>query len=115
VRSSSRPSSILFGKYLNRPLNPVDVWGDLAFDAVDIGAEIIEIAKIPSTIPSNSSPASSPPAQTIPVEDQFIALPSNGNTSAIHWDLELAHRVSIAEDRLNHIHNLIAEKSFSCY
>lgn len=42
----------------------------------------------------------------------MIAIPSNGNTSNIHRDLEISHRISFAKEQLNIIRNLIAEKSF---
>jgi hypothetical protein len=115
----------------------VDVWDDLAFDPVPIAAEIISPSAdhvLASTvIPSSTSPASRsgpsttaanigpfPASQTgpstrfgpVPIENQFLALPSNGNISNIHRDLETSHRVTIAKEQLTNIRNLIAEKSF---
>lgn len=89
-----------------QPSSSVDTWDDLAFDAVEIGTEKTSTsAELPN---SNASAGAGP----VPIEEQVIALPSNGNTSNIYRDLEIAHRISTAEDQLNHIRNLIAEKSF---
>lgn len=91
----------------------MDVWDDLAFDAVEIGAETIQVADVNSSTSEDiTSPASTNSGQSIMIEEQIIVLPSNGNTSHVHRELELSHRVSIAEEQLNHIRNLIAEKSF---
>ena len=48
----------------------------------------------------------------IPIEDQIIAMCSNGNTSTNYRNLEIKHRATMANEQLNHIRNLIAEKSF---
>ena len=86
-----------------------DQWDDFAFDPVPISAE---------TIPSTSDATPVPPRNPsevigpVPIEDQVIALPSTGNTSDIYRNLEIAHRMSTAEDLLNQIRNLIADKSF---
>lgn len=86
----------------------VDAWDDLAFDPVPNSGE---------TLSSNSdaTPASHITTTVIGpvrIEDQIIALPSNGNTNEIYRNLEIAHRMSMADDLLNRIRNLIAEKSF---
>jgi hypothetical protein len=83
----------------------LDTWDDLAFDPVVTGAE-----GIPP--PSQPIPSTTNNIGQIRIEDQIIALPSNGNTSANYRNLEIAHRISMAEEQLNHIRNLIAEKSF---
>ena len=89
-----------------------DIWDDLAFDPVtSYDAELI--AEPGNTNPSASSQSGKKKEMgPVTIEDQSIALPSNGNTSLVYRDLEIAHRASIAEDQLNHIRNLIAEKSF---
>ena len=46
------------------------------------------------------------------IEDQIIPIPSNGNTSDHHRDLELSHRILLADRHLNRLRDLIAEKSF---
>jgi hypothetical protein len=87
----------------------VDGWDDLAFDPVPISGE-----------PTSSNSEATPARSQIPtnvvgpvtIEDQIIALPSNGNTNEIYRNLEITHRISTSEDLLNHIRNLIAEKSF---
>ncbi|KAF8815455.1 hypothetical protein BYT27DRAFT_7079950 [Phlegmacium glaucopus] len=48
----------------------------------------------------------------LPIEEQLLCLPSNGNVSAVHCELELSHRISLADHYLNGLWNLIAEKSF---
>ena len=99
----------------------VDVWDDLAFDPVPIAAEIISPSAdhvLASTVAANPGPQPAsrarPPTRVgpVPIEDQILALPSNGNISNIHRDLETSHRVTIANEQLNNIRNLIAEKSF---
>ena len=46
------------------------------------------------------------------IEDQIISLPSNGNIGNDYQDLELTHQVSNADNHLNKLQDLIAEKSF---
>ena len=106
------------------PHADVDVWDDLAFDPVPASAEDLptsaERRQAAAGASGGSAKASSQPVQSksaripgiVPIEDQLIALPSNGNTSNIYRELELAHRISAADEQLNHIRNLIAEKSF---
>ena len=87
----------------------IDAWDDFAFDPIPVSAE---------SVPSNSTPSSSKKSSNhtgpVPIEDQIIALPSNGNTNTneVYRNLEIAHRISTAEELLNHIRNLIAKKSF---
>lgn len=102
----------------------VDAWDDLVFDPVPISADVAisntEYAQaraeaIESNTPLSTQSNQSPSMKSfgsVPIEDQLIALPSNGNTSNVYRDLELKHRVSKAEELLSHIRNLIAEKSF---
>ena len=46
------------------------------------------------------------------IEDQIISLPSNGNISNDYQDLELTHQILNANNHLNRLQDLIAEKSF---
>jgi hypothetical protein len=96
-----------------------DIWDDLAFDPI----ETVSVSSVPNPIaaevwPSKEMSPGTTPRNTIgtldpfPIEDQKIALPSNGNTSIVYRDLEVTHRIHLAEEQLNHIRNLIAEKSF---
>lgn len=87
--------------------NPVssDPWDDLAFDPILSADSTSFTAPIKHRHGSNSVGPS-------PIEDQTIALPSNGNTSNIYRDLELTKRISMADNELNQIRTLIAEKSF---
>ena len=78
----------------------IDIWDRLAFDTV---------LNDPVTSTKNPEFLSAGP---LPIEDQTIAIPSNGNTSTIYRGLEITHRISVAEEQLNHIRNLIADKSF---
>lgn len=57
---------------------------------------------------SNSQTSNGP----IHIEHQLIPLPSNGNVGPTYAQLEISHRISHAEDHLNRIRDLIAEKSF---
>lgn len=103
------------------PVSPVllDIWDDLAFDPI----ETISVSALPNTVQAEVRPSNEISPDTtlrnaigtigpFPIEDQIIALPSNGNTSIVYRDLELMHRIRLAEEQLNHIRNLIAEKSF---
>lgn len=92
-----------------QPSNSVDNWDALAFDLVENGAEANSEPRYINTSASSESTNTSGP---LPIEEQIIALPSNGNTSNDYRELELAHRISMAEDQLNNIRNLIADKSF---
>jgi hypothetical protein len=83
-----------------------DVWDSLAFDPVLSDAD-----NSPDET-SASLPKTPNPIGQLPIEDQIIALPSNGNTSHIYRGLEITHRMSLADEQLNQIRNLIAEKSF---
>src|SRR6202522_2876486 len=60
------------------------------------------------------NPAMNEPASTgaIPVENQMLPLPSNGNVGQEHSLLELSYQIQHAENHLNRIRDLIAEKSF---
>jgi hypothetical protein len=60
------------------------------------------------------NPAIDEPASTgaIPIENQMLPLPSNGNVGQEHAPLELSYRIQHAENHLNRIRDLIAEKSF---
>ena len=54
------------------------------------------------------------PALTGPIqiEDQIMPLPSNGNVGPEYGQLEITHRIKHADQHLNRIRDLIAEKSF---
>ena len=93
----------------NSSSETIDEWDDLAFDLVPIGPETVPSTSKVTPAPSRKSSNGIGP---IPIEDQIIALPSNGNANEIFRNLEIAHRMSTAEDLLNQIRNLIAEKSF---
>lgn len=88
----------------------VDQWDDLAFDPVITDAESI----IPNSeqIPSQSNLTHTNDIGPVSIEDQVIALCSNGNTSSNYRNLEITHRILMADEQLGHIRNLIAEKSF---
>jgi hypothetical protein len=105
----------------------LQVWDDMVYEPV-IGpapfspvyseqADILSSAPLPSSSTSAPLPASSGrlPSQSVgpvPIEEQILSLPSNGNVDSIHNQLELTHRISLADHHLNQIRNLIAEKSF---
>jgi hypothetical protein len=81
-----------------------DTLADTPVDAVSAGP----------TQASASAPASlSGPTDTnIPIERQIIGLPSNNNVTPGHADTELILRKTQAKTHLNHLRELIAEKSF---
>jgi hypothetical protein len=68
--------------------------------------------------PDGSSAPAPAPARALsdrlplPIEQQMIALPSNGNVDPIHCSLELQHRIILADHHLDRIRELIAKKSF---
>ena len=89
-----------------------DTWDDLAFDPVLTEADISTFNSDPPRLATHSTPNISNDIGPVPIEDQVIALCSNGNTSNAYRNLENRHRISMAGEQLHHIRNLIAEKSF---
>ena len=105
----------------------LEVWDDIIYEPVN---DVSESGPAPAPHPSTSAPAPSAstsapiPAVTkskqsqssnsspLPIEDQILSLPSNGNIDPVHRELECRHRIALAEHHLNQIRNLIAEKSF---
>ena len=88
-------------------------WDDLAFDPVLAEADISTFNSEPPQPATHSTPNISNDIGPVPIEDQVIALCSNGNTSNAYQNLEIRHRISMAGKQLHHIWNLIAEKAFS--
>ena len=101
----------------------LDIWDDIIYETVTAPTSApisstapTQLSSIASgsgaaqILPSNSS--NSVRVAPIPIEEQLLSLPSNGNIDSIHQELECAHRISLAEQHLNQIRNLIAEKSF---
>ena len=106
------------GKAFNRN-EDLETWDDIIYEPVVLDeATGTAEASVPTqdSMPGQKSKlrSKSGPAQNGPVhiEDQILSLPSNGNIDSIHHELEHTHRISLAEQRLNQIRNLIAEKSF---
>ncbi len=104
----AEPNAPVSGNFGSQVLS--DIWDDLAFDPI----ETISVSSVPKPIqaevqPSNEMSPGTTPRNTIgtigpfPIEDQIIAIPSNGNTSIVYRDLELTHRIRRAEEQLNHI------------
>ena len=89
-----------------------DAWDDLAFDPVLAAADTSTFSSETTRPATHSTPNASNNIGPVPIEDQIIALCSNGNTSNAYRNLEIKHRTLIAGEQLNHIRNLIAEKSF---
>jgi hypothetical protein len=84
------------------------MWDEIVNESVPAGPNTLpEVTEGPA--PSNNSLPSMSPTL---VEDQLIALPSNGNATQNYAQLELSHRISHANHHLNRIRDLIAEKSF---
>jgi hypothetical protein len=98
----------------NAPMTPssssADPWDDLAFDPVLMDAESTQphIQPVPPQ-PTRNTPDDGRP---LPIEDQMIAMCSNGNISMTYKALEIKYRSRMAGEQLCHIRNLIAEKSF---
>lgn len=100
-------------------VNPLDVWDNFAFDLeltdAEVDATLADNGRSTETVPpaqSTSLQSNTSDIGQVPIEDQLIAIPSNGNASNVHRELELSHRIAMAEEQLNHVRNLIAEKSF---
>jgi hypothetical protein len=85
--------------------DPVDVWDEIINEGIPTSSD-----EVPVEVPArqNTTVTLGP----VPIEDQKIALPSNGNVSNVHRELERANRISHADHHLNRIRDLIAEKSF---
>ena len=58
-----------------------DAWDDFAFDPVLAEADISTLNSEPSQPATQSTPKISNDIGSVPIEDQIIALCSNGNTS----------------------------------
>jgi hypothetical protein len=90
----------------------VDLWDDLINDLVPTIPE--NTPALPQStqnllaVPQSTSASSGP----VPIEKILLGLPSNKNVTDDHRELELAHRISQAEQQLNDIRNVVAEKSF---
>ena len=67
---------------------------------------------VPNLDPMSDLPSLSPNQTNILVELQIIGLPSNKNVTLGHEHIELSLRKARAKSHLNHLHKLIAEKSF---
>jgi hypothetical protein len=80
---------------------PLEIWDEIMNEPVPGGSNSFEV--------HHQEPASTGPLQ---IEDQIMPLPSNGNVGLEYAQLELTHRISHAENHLNRIRDLIAEKSF---
>lgn len=101
----------------------VDICDNLAFDPVVTGGNILAFNSTNDASPNilhyneiltnlYTSASSQSCQNAIPIKDQLISLPSNGNTSNFYHKLELNHCIAMAEQQLNHVQNLIAEKNF---
>ena len=83
----------------------MDIWDHLIDESTPGYADEMPINETDYQTPSAS-------VGPIPIEDHIIPLPSNGNVGDAHRALELSYRISLAERHLNHLRDLIAEKSF---
>ncbi|KAF8801023.1 hypothetical protein BYT27DRAFT_7116145 [Phlegmacium glaucopus] len=102
----------------------LDIWDDIVNEPVHASVNAAQQA-VAAPAPAPGAPVSAlAPASNvshrllslaigpIPIEDQLLSLPSNGNVGPVHRDLECSHYIALAQHHLNQIHNLIAEKSF---
>ncbi|KAF8801026.1 hypothetical protein BYT27DRAFT_7227064 [Phlegmacium glaucopus] len=88
-------------------------WDKIANEPVPISPEtIIQSAPAPALPSPSMDRNTSASIGPLPIEEQLLCLPSNGNVSAVHRELELSHRISLANHYLNGLQNLIVEKSF---
>ncbi|KAF8801050.1 hypothetical protein BYT27DRAFT_7216408 [Phlegmacium glaucopus] len=86
----------------------LEIWDEIVNKPVPTGPNTVSAPADPPA-PSNTIPSFiGPPA----IEDQWIPLLSNGKVRSEYCALELSHRLSHADHHLNHIRELIAEKSF---
>jgi hypothetical protein len=95
----------------------LDIWDDIIYEPVTAPTSAPISTSAPPSTASGSRTApklsfNSVRAAPVPIEEQLLSLPSNGNIDLIHRELECTHRISLAEQHLNQIRNLIAEKSF---
>src|SRR6202522_2187849 len=76
--------------------------------------EVVNEPMLGGPVQGDLNPAIDEPASTgaTPIENQMLPLPSNGNVGQEHAPLELSYRIQHAENHLNRIRDLIAEKSF---
>ena len=89
-------------------------WDDIIYEPV-ISEKAVQSSAPAQPPAASSSSTTRPNSESIgplPIEEQLLSLPSNGNIDSTHRDLERTHRISLAEHHLNQIRNLIAEKSF---
>jgi len=85
----------------------IHIWDEIVNEPLPAGPDT---PQVPVPGPATILPDS--PTGPLPIEEQPISLPSNGNVPAIYHELELSHRISHADHHLNRIQDLIAEKSF---
>ena len=85
VAETSRPISVP---------QTVDGWDDIANEPVPSGPET---PPVPVPVPAPVSSSIGP----MPIEEQLIPLPSNGNVSQAYGQLELTHRITHADHHLN--------------
>jgi len=85
----------------------IHIWDEIVNEPLPAGPDT---PQVPVPGPATILPDS--PTGPLPIEEQLISLPSNGNVPAIYCELELSHHISHADHHLNRIRDLIAEKSF---
>jgi hypothetical protein len=81
---------------------PLAVWDEIVNEPVPGGPNTL------GTVPTEETRRPGP----IQIEEQIMPLPSNGNAGPEYAQLELSYRILHAENHLNRIRDLIAEKSF---
>ena len=88
------------------------IWDDIDEPLPNDPDSVADPAPAPALAELIPSLGSSSTIDPVPIELQPIPLPSNGNISQVHRELELSHRISLADHHLNRIRDLIVEKSF---
>jgi hypothetical protein len=87
-----------------KPLQePLEIWDEIVYEPVP-GGDGDPILMIDVEDPEGSG--------SIQIEDQVMPLPSNGNVGPEYAQIEISHRITHADNHLNRIRDLIAEKSF---
>lgn len=92
------------------PVDPIQTWDEIINEPVPTGSGRLQVPLSP--VPLSPALSQPPMLGRIPVEEQLIPLPSNGNVADAYCELELSHRILHAGHHLHRIRDLIAEKSF---
>ena len=106
LKDAQQSAGVVEANVLNRTVPDIaDIWDDFINETESNNSDVISVNSLAQH--NNTTVESGPGA----IEDQIILLPSNGNIGDHYWELELAHWVSNADNHLNRLWDLIAEKA----